>query len=106
MEQTTLQQRIEERAKEKLLQDLKTASNKEWEIQKMLGEANYNRQIRVDEIYPDRYRKGEIRLANDFTNALFGKLLAKYISDVTDEILQKIDDIDYLVNKPEEEDLP
>jgi hypothetical protein len=95
MEQTTLQQRIEERAKQNLLKDLLNASNDENVIMQKFGRDNYRPQIEANVHY------NEIRLYNEYTKQLFEKLLPKYITMVTDEILQKIDEIDYLVNNKE-----
>jgi hypothetical protein len=98
MEQTTLQQRIEERAKTRLLKDLLDASNKEKEIAQQFGSDNFTPQLDVYFYYPT-YGNGYIKLKNEFAQSLFEKLTPTYIKIVTDEILQKIDDIDYLLEK-------
>lgn len=102
MEQTTLQQRIEERATNKLLLTLKQAHDKELEIVSLLGVDGKNYQIYKPLLsvtlhnranhYGERYDR--ITLHNDYTKELFNKLLPQYITLVTDEILRKIDEIE------------
>lgn len=104
MEQTTLQQRINERATKRLLKDLEDATNKEVEIARL---------INIHRDKPDKYPtkldarnhfseygnpKNQTKIYNEYTQEVFDTLLPKYISIVTDEILQKIDEIDYLLD--------
>lgn len=95
MEQIILQQRIEERAKQRLLKDLLTASNHEYGIINIVGDENYKRTIMVRELF-GKYEKG-IKIEGEATQALFDKLLPRYIVKITDEILGQIDQIEYLL---------
>lgn len=103
MQQTTLQQRINERAEKKLLQDLRDATNKEQEVARLV---NRGKQIGEELLYTPRLEvkdhygysnHTEIRMYNDYSQKVFDLLLPFYIKDVTDEILRKIDEIDFLV---------
>lgn len=108
MEQTTLQQRIEERAKKRLLKDLFDAANKEAEISFLIGTEYYPRKLNVISYY-DTYatagQKEKILIKDEFSQKVFDSLLPDYITQITDEILLKIDEIDYLVNSKQEQDL-
>lgn len=101
MEQTTLQQRIEERAHKRLLNLLHNIAIKEEEIANTLGKENYEQRLHVTSHYYQHMGGYDISLVNDFAKDLFKKLLPNYIRLVTDELLQKIDAIeDFLNNKP------
>lgn len=105
MEQTTLQQRIEERAIRRLLKDLLDACEKEKSISNFI---NIHRD--KDELFPTKldvqihYSQysnphNQIKIGNEYSQKVFDTLLPKYITLVTDEILQKIDEIDYLLSE-------
>lgn len=95
METTTLQQRIEERAAKKLIKDLYDAYQKELDIQRMINnEGLFSAQLRVREFYGRSYDRFEV--GNEFTKKVFEHLLPRYIINATDEILKKIDEIDWL----------
>jgi hypothetical protein len=98
MEITTLQQRIEERAKQRLLQDLLQASEYLKMAASIIGKPLHDI-LNVGSYYSNYEHKTEIRLKNDAAQEIFNKLLPKYIGIITDEILQKIDEIDYLVQE-------
>lgn len=102
MEQSFLQQRIEERAKNKLLNDLVEAANKEAEISNIFRD-HFKPQLHAAWYFPS-YGNKYIKLYNDLTQQLFDKMLPEYIQQVTDEILRKIDKIDYLVNQKESDE--
>lgn len=100
MEITTLQQRIEERAKKRLENDLLEASRTLLTVGALIGkEQDFKDILKVDEYYnPKRINiiKGQ---------EIFDRLLPKYVKTVTDEILQQIDQIEYLLkNKDQQED--
>lgn len=102
MEQTTLQQRIEARAALRLYKDLLEATNKEKEIERLINNsALFEAKLDAREHF-DYSNRREIKLYNDITKKIFAELLPKYISDITDEILQKIDEIDYLLESKNE----
>lgn len=98
MDQTTLQQRIEAKAAQKLLRDLLTATEKQAEIISMLGEENFPRVLNARTCY-DYQNRSRIELHSVKTQEVFDSLLPKYISLVTDDILEKIGQIDYLVSE-------
>lgn len=107
MEQTTLQKRIEERAEAKLLKDLYDAAQKEREIANMVNvtspanpkhECAWEARLQVSRYTPS-YGSSYIRLENEYSIKIFNLLLPNYITDGTDEILRKIDEIDYLVSE-------
>lgn len=106
MEQTTLQQRIEERAKEKLLKDLLDAYMKEQSIKSFINNSDlFKAQLDVRHYYGRSHSRDTIEINGEFTEKIFNALLPKYIRQVTDEILQKIDEIDYLVNSTQEQEV-
>lgn len=109
MEQTTLQQRIEERARRKLLKDLYDAANKEREIAFLIDGCDtpmgmWDKKLNVTERYDTYNHKTGIRINNDYSQIVFDALLPKYIQLVTDEILHKIDEIDYLLQEKGQEE--
>lgn len=99
MEQTTLQQRIEERAEEQLLQDLKEIADKEFTVSNFIGRELYPQRLNIHTVYP-QYGDGKERILikNEFTQTVFEAALPRYIKNVTDDILRKIDEIDFLVS--------
>jgi hypothetical protein len=99
MEQTTLQERIEERAEKRLRKDLRKATDLQSEIRNIVG-TSYSKLLDASDYYDSFNNKTTIRLNNDFTKDVFDALLPKYIQIVTDEILEKIDQIDYLLKNP------
>ena len=102
MEQTTLQQRIEERAKQKLLKDLYDYAQREASVANYCG-ARFKPQLSMTMYYGNSYAKDEYRITNDFTQQIFDEKLPVYIERITDEILNKIDEIDYLVSEKRQE---
>jgi hypothetical protein len=104
MDQSTFQKRIEERAKQKLLKDLLKTCNDEISIMHTLGSTHYRPQLAARGHFNSYNNTTSIILDNDYTRELFDKLLPKYIESITDEILQKIDEIDCLLkeNQPAE----
>lgn len=99
MEQTTLQKRIEQRADKKLREDLLKAANMQKQIQYIVGEENYAGILYVRDrsyaAYPSDKLPG---IENTKTQDIYDKLLPRYIREVTDEILRKIDEIDFLLD--------
>ncbi|MBA3706599.1 MAG: hypothetical protein H0W84_12085 [Bacteroidetes bacterium] len=87
--QTSLQQRIEERARQKLLKALYDATEKEKSIVDFIGENTYEPRLNVRDVSHRQYSGREkFQIANEFSQAVFDKLLPKYISNVTDEWLK------------------
>jgi len=107
MEQTTLQQRIEERAKQRLLKDLLEAANKEREISALVGKERFPCKLAIRSYYSSYSTpRDQIIIDDEFSQNIFNSLLPNYISTVTEEILRKIDEIDWLVNSKNNDDLP
>lgn len=116
MEITTLQQRIEERAKERLLKDLYDAAQKEASIANLVNALDGNvpndlhvwqKKLSVRELYGGSYSKAGIIIENEYSQKIFDTLLPKYIAETTDELLNKIDEIDFFKNQDKNfEDLP
>jgi hypothetical protein len=102
MEKVTLQLRIEERAKQRLWDDLVAASDKEKEIAQLFGSDLYKPQIDAWWYHSTYSRSKDIRLGNEYTKKLFDDKLPVYIEIVTDELLRKIDEIDYLLQNQNE----
>jgi hypothetical protein len=101
MELKTLQQRIEERAEKRLLRDMLKAADLEREIQYIVGQENYSSRLSVSNYYDSYSNSSGIRLNSDTDKEIFAARLPQYISDVTEEILKKIDEIDYLLKNPQ-----
>jgi len=99
MEQTTLQQRIEERAAWNLRNHLLTAYQKQCEIVSLIGKDNFPEILDVREMYASRYRKEDIKFGNVKTEEIFNSMLPNFIKNETDELLKKIDEIDYLLSE-------
>ena len=108
MEQTTLQQRIEQRAKQQLEVDLIALSNlidnnrllrgtshlgfpciDDGRTIPQLLNADYSNEPFGSRNYP--------RIKGDYAKKLFDYWLPIYIQETTDEILSRIDQIDYLL---------
>jgi transcription termination factor NusB len=97
MELTTLQDRIKERATQRLLKDLLQASEKLQQVDSLIGGELRNKlDVRIHYSYRN---KEEINLYGDSANEIFDRLLPNYVRMVTDEILKKIDEIDYLLSE-------
>jgi hypothetical protein len=107
MEQTTLQYRIEERAKRRLEKDLLKAADKQQELIGLIGKNHFPEVLNVYSYY-DEYaeagNKQQIVMKGDKTKEIFDSLLPNYIRMVTDEILEKIDQIDYLLAEKSNQD--
>jgi len=104
MEYTTLQQRIEERAKSQLLKDLKIATDKQADIISLVGKDNFPEILGFRERY-DSYQvpRTQIVFTNDEkNNKIFNELLPLYITRVTDELLGKVDEIEWLLKNKED----
>lgn len=101
MEQTFLQQRIEERAKNRLKKDLVEATEKEMEVASRFGQELFKPQLDARWHYSSYDSHKEIRFYNDKTKELFDQMLPRYVQMITDEILQQIDQIDYLLQSKE-----
>lgn len=98
MEQTTFQQRIEEKAKQRLLKDMYEWSEKLDQVEKAIGHRfdilDVSRRYGYNHNYEYHIREGQ---------HIFDKLLPEYIGQVTDEILKKVDEIDWLVSERNQE---
>lgn len=103
MEQTTFQKRIEEKARRRLLKDLLKASDKLNNEIGYLIEYDFKPILDVSEHYNSWDNQTRTRINNESSQAIFDKLLPKYISQVTDEILKKVDEIDWLVSERNQE---
>lgn len=99
MEQTTFQKRIEEKAKQRLLTDLYNASVKLDQVGSLIGH-DFSKTLKVD-AYTNYSYKTEYNLK--YGQEIFDKLLPRYISNVTEEILKKVDEIDWLVSERNQE---
>jgi len=99
MEQTTLQQCIEERAAKRLLEDLYSACEKQNEIIAIIGQENFPKTLRVSKTYNSYNHKTQIELKDTKAEEIYKSLLPKYITMVTDEVLHKIDEIDYVLSE-------
>ena len=105
MEMITLQQRIEARAEKRLLEDLLKMTGLQYQIKMVVGDS-YPGSLDASEYYNDYTNpKRRIRLNNDYTKRLFDELMPKYVAIITDEILQKIDEIDYLLDTKQQEEI-
>ena len=96
MEKTALEKRIEERATKRLLSALYDAYQKEQSLVYLIGKEHYESKLLLYD------RDKEIYLKNDFTKEAFERLLPKYISIVTDELLSKVDEMQWLLEHPNE----
>lgn len=96
MEQTTFQKRIEEKAKQRLLKDLKIATDNLLAAERITGISFGKDTLRVKEYY-NYSNRSELKI--DSGQEIFDSLLPKYITAVTDEILQKVDEIDWLLSE-------
>lgn len=98
MEQTTFQRRIERKAEQRLLKDMYQWSQKLQEVEQAIGHDFDILYVTEDYNYSNRLeyniRKGK---------EIFDRLLPQYITKVTDEILQKVDEIDWLVSERNQE---
>jgi hypothetical protein len=97
MENVTFQQRIEEKAKARLLKDLWEASQKLQDVGSLIGH-------KFDMLYVRQYydsSRTEYKIEQG--QHIFNSLLPKYISQVTDEILKKVDEIDWLLQEKNQE---
>lgn len=101
MEQTTLQQRIEQRAAIALKNDLMAAYNLQTQIRNLLGEENYPSVIDVKDRSYMKYGDKSPEPYNERAQKIYETLLPAYVSKITDEILHKIDEIDYLLQETE-----
>lgn len=101
MEQTTFQQRIEERAKNRLMKDLFAASEKLHDVGNFIGH-DFVPLLNVTSHYGYDHKIDYV-LRNEGSKEIFNKLLPNYIRMVTDEILQKVDEIDYLLQNKEQD---
>jgi len=107
MEQVTLQLRIEEKAKQRLLQDLKIATDKQGEIIALVGKENFPEILTFREQYHS-YSTPRTKIAyvnDEANNKIFDSLLPKYIAFVTDELLNKIEQIDYFLSEKEAQEI-
>lgn len=103
MELMTLQQLIEERAKQRLLKDLYDARNKQEQIIFLIGKEDFPAVIEMREYYSEyQTPKTQIQITGEKTQEIFKRLLPKYVSDVTNEILQRLDEVEYLLKNPHE----
>jgi hypothetical protein len=101
MELKTLQQRIEERAETRLKNDLLKAASLERDIQAIVGKELYPSKLSVSSYYDNYNNSYSVRLSSEADIEIYTALLPKYIADVTEEILKKIDEIDYLLKNPQ-----
>lgn len=102
MGKTELEKKIEERATKKLLLDLRDAYEKEQSLANLIGKEYYDTKLEVFNRYSSCGRKEEILLKNDFTEGVFERLLPSYVATVTDELLSKVDEIQWLLEHPDE----
>lgn len=102
MEQTTFQQRIEERAMQRLEKDLLKWSNDLHSIAYAIGREDLKQILYASSRYDSYNNKSYIVIHHG--QEIFDKLLPQYIAQVTDEILQKVDEIDWLLQEKKEQD--
>ena len=98
MENVTFQQRIEEKAKARLLKDLYDSSKQLEEVGSLIG---HKFDILLVTAYQNFSYKTEYNIVKG--KEIFERLLPKYISQVTDEILKKVDEIDWLLSEKHQE---
>lgn len=97
MEKTFLEQRIEERATILAHKEIYEAFLKEQYLQNLIGQEYYKKHLLVFCRFKDYAGKEVIELGNDFTKELFGRVLPRYIKIVTDEILDQVDQVKWLL---------
>lgn len=105
MEQTSLQQQIENRATKRLQTDLLKYSNSLQEIGNAIGKADQFKEIfYVWEHYgASPNYKTTFRINNEPTQKIYDELLPKYIEQVTTEIMDAVDHMkDILEGKTEQ----
>jgi hypothetical protein len=102
MENNTFQKRIEEKASTRLLNDLLGASIELNRVGDLIGH-DFKPLLNVSSRYMSYSNKNEVSLLNDSSKEIFNQLLPRYISSVTDEILRKVDEIDWLLNEKNQE---
>lgn len=101
MENETFQERIKAKAITRLHNDLYNASQKLLEVGNLI-EHDFSEILNVRSYYGYSSRQ---EIVIEKGKDIFEKLLPRYIGKVTDEILQKVDEIDWLIsNKNQEQD--